>query len=177
MRPVLRLLGTRYGIALLLTLTVLAVVGVTRQLAGSYRAGPLAGPVVEPSHGSIDPTAGDDSVVAPESPPPPETSPGAAQPTDVAVSFARAWLNHDGVTGEQWRQNMRKYATSTLLDKLKDTDPAGVPAQRMTGPVTVRNRAESFAEATIPVDSGTLRLRLVATNGRWLVDGVDWERP
>jgi hypothetical protein len=46
----------------------------------------------------------------------------------------------------------------------------------MTGPAVVQNRAAQFVEVTLPVDSGTVRLRLLSTNGRWLVDGVDWER-
>src|SRR5205814_504311 len=80
-------------------------------------------------------TAGNDSVPTPESPPPPVTSPGAAPPEQVAADFTRAWLKHDGVTAAQWRQGMAKYATPALLDKFKDTDPAGVPAKRTTGPV------------------------------------------
>ncbi|MCW2639850.1 MAG: hypothetical protein JWP76_2156 [Dactylosporangium sp.] len=174
MRPILRLLGTRYGIALVLTLLVLGVVGIMRGVAGSYRQ--TLGPAVEPSRSSIDPTAGDDSLLTPDSPAPPSTSPGASEPATVATNFMRAWLNHAGVTPEQWRAGFAKYATSALRDKLKDTDPAGVPALRMTGPVAIQSRADRFVEASLPVDSGTVRLRLLATNGRWLVDGVDWER-
>ena len=178
MRPVLRLLGTRYGIALVLTLLVLGAVGIARSFTGTSQSAPLVGPAAEPSHSSnsVGPTAGNDSVPTPESPPPPVTSPGAAPPEQVAADFTRAWLKHDGVTAAQWRQGMAKYATPALLDKFKDTDPAGVPAKRTTGPVTLQNRATTFVEAIVPVDSGTVRLRLIAVNGRWLVDGVDWER-
>src|SRR6266536_4417495 len=162
MRPVLRLLGTRYGIALVLTLLVLGAVGVARAVTGPYRgAAPLAAPAAEPSPttSSVAATARNDSVPTPESPPPPVTSPGAARPEQVAADFTRAWLNHVGVTGEQWRQGLAKYATTALMAKLKDTDPAGVPAKRITGPVTLQNRASTFVEAIIPIDSGTLRLR------------------
>jgi hypothetical protein len=176
MRPILRLLGTRYGMALVLTVLVLAVVGVMRGVAGSYRAAPY-GPAIGPSPvDSIDPTAGNDSLLIPESPSPPVTSPGAAEPTTVATSFLKAWLAHTGVTPEQWRASFAKYATTALRDKLKGTDPAGVPAERITGSVVLQDRGASYVEAAIPVDSGTVRLRLLATNGRWLVDGVDWER-
>ncbi|GAA1804087.1 hypothetical protein HC028_04345 [Planosporangium flavigriseum] len=176
MRPVLRLLGTRYGVALVLALLVLGIVGITRAVAGSYQATTF-GPAVEPSFSSsIDPTAGDDSVLTPDSPAPPSTSPGAPEPAKVAIDFVQAWLNHTGVTAEQWRAGFAKYATSALRDKLKDTDPAGVPAQRVTGSVVLENRAAQFVEASLPLDSGTVHLRLLSTNGRWLVDGVDWER-
>jgi hypothetical protein len=175
MRPVLRLLGTRYGMALVLAVLVLAVVGVVRGVAGSSRE--TLGAAVEPSRSSsIDPTAGDDSVLIPESPSPPVTSPGAAEPGTVATTFLKAWLTHTAVTPDQWRAGFAKYATPALRDKLKGTDPAGVPAERMTGSVVLQNRGAAYVEAAIPVDSGTVRLRLLATNGRWLVDGVDWER-
>jgi hypothetical protein len=177
MRSILRMLGTRYGIALLLTVLVLGAVGLLKAVNGSYRDAPLAGPAVEPSYsGSVDASADNDSVQTDTSPPPPVTSPGATPPTDIAASFARAWLAHDGVTGDQWRAGLKKYATAALLDKLKDTDPAGVPARRMAGPVTLENHDSSFVIAIISLDSGTLRLYLRATNGRWLVDGVDWVR-
>jgi hypothetical protein len=175
MRPILRLLGTRYGMALVLAVLVLGVVGVMRGVAGSYRQ--TLGAAVEPARSSsIDPTAGNDSLLTPESPAPPVTSPGAPEPTTVATDFVRAWLTHSGVTPEQWRAGFARCASPALRDKLKDTDPAGVPAQRMTGPVVLQNRAAAFVEASIPVDSGTVRLRLLSSNGRWLVDGVDWER-
>lgn len=176
MRPVLRLLGTRYGIALVLALLVLGVVGITRAVAGPYRATTL-GPAVEPStSSSVDPTAGNDSVLTPDSPASPVTSPGAAEPATVATEFVQAWLNHTGVTAEQWRAGFARYATSALRNKLKDTDPAGVPAQRITGQAVVQDQAARFMEVSLPVDSGTVLLRLISTDGRWLVDGVDWER-
>jgi len=177
MRTVLRLLGTRYGLALVAALLVLAVVGVVRSFAGSYRDTDVA-PPINPSRTEAvaDATAGDDSVMTPEPVPSPSTSKGAALPEVVAADFLRAWLNHNGVTPQQWQAGFAKYATPALRTKFKETDPAGVPAERTTGPVVLQNRAATFVEATVPVDSGTVRLRLVATNGRWLVDGVDWER-
>jgi hypothetical protein len=175
MRPVLRLLGSRYGMALVLVVLVLAVVGIMRGVAGSNRE--TLGTTVEPSRGiNADPTAGDDSVIAPDSPSPPVTSPGAAEPATVASAFVKAWLTHDGVTSQQWQAGFARYATVALKEKLKDTDPAGVPAQRTTGGVTLQNRGAAYVEASVPLDSGTVRLRMLATNGRWLVDGVDWER-
>jgi hypothetical protein len=174
MRPILRLLGTRYGIALILAVLVLGVVGLVRGFAGSYRQ-PLA-TAVESPRSSIDPTAGNDSVLTSESPTPPATSPGALGPAEVAADFVRAWLIDEGVTPEQWRAGIARYMTPDLRDKLKDTDPAGAPAERMTGPVVLQNRAATFVEASVPVDSGTVHLRLLSKNGRWFVDGVDWER-
>jgi hypothetical protein len=179
MERILRLLGTRYGIALILAVVVLGIVGVTRGFSGSRPAPPPAAPDVaaggSPS-ASFDPYAGDDSVQSPEAPPPPVTSPGAATPDTVATNFATAWLHHTGVTAQQWWSGLKPYATQALLAKLKETDPAGVPAERMTGPAQLQNRDVSFVDVAIPLNSGLLRLRLLATAGRWLVDEVDWER-
>jgi hypothetical protein len=176
MRPVLRLLGTRYGIALLLILLVLGVVGVLKGINGSS-GDPLAvSPAVTPSAVASSVDAGDDSVTGDESPQPPVTSPGAAPPTEIATAFARAWLNHDGVTGDQWRSGLTKYATPALMEKLKNTDPAVVPAKSIAGAVTLEPQASTLVNAVIPLDSGTLRLRLLGSNGKWLVDGIDWGR-
>ena len=46
----------------------------------------------------------------------------------------------------------------------------------MTGCLAKGAAADTFVEAVIPIDAGVLRLRLVALQGRWLVDGIDWER-
>jgi hypothetical protein len=174
MRTALRLLANRYGIGLVLAVVLLIVLGVSRLAAGPDSA-PVAGPAIEPSVSSVDPTEGDDSVLSPVSPAPPSTSPGAAEPAAVAERFLAAWLKHD-VAGEQWRQSLSPYATDTLLGKLKETDPAGVPADRLTGSVTIVSHDVTFVQANAPVDSGTVRLSVVAKDGRWLVDGVDWDR-
>jgi len=175
----LRLLGTRYGIALVLAIVVLGIVAALRGLSGS-RPPPPAGlggaQVTASTNASAEPFEGDDSVDAPPTPPDPVTSPGAATPATVAMKFATAWLHHSGVTAQQWWNGLKPYATKALLDKLKDTDPTRVPAERTTGPAEIQNRDVSFVDVSVPLNSGTLKLRLLATNGRWLVDGVDWER-
>jgi hypothetical protein len=71
---------------------------------------------------------------------------------------------------------MRKYMTDRLAGELTGVDPAGVPASRVTGKVTLIDHATTFVDASIPVDSGIVTLRLLATAGTWLVDGVDWTR-
>jgi hypothetical protein len=179
MRPVLRLLGTRYGIALVLTLLVIAVVMVARGFAGTTTEADRFGPVVEASTtpAATGPTLGDDGP-AEESDEPvqPSMSAGAASAETVAARFMAAWLKHDGVSGDQWRSGLTPHATSSLMNKLKGTDPAGVPADRTTGQLRVDRREPALVQVSVPVDSGLVRLRIVVVNGRWLVDGVDWER-
>jgi hypothetical protein len=66
--------------------------------------------------------------------------------------------------------------TPTLARELSGVDPAGVPASRVTGKPSLIPLGATVADVLIPVDSGTLRLRLVVLEDRWLVDGVDWKR-
>jgi hypothetical protein len=176
MRVVARLLGTRYGIALVLGLLVLGIIGVAqlvggRQPDGGLRSGPDIGVTVNPN-----PSAGDDGESTPLPESTPVTSPGAPGPETIATSFASAWVNHAGATPERWLARLKPYMTTTLRESLTGVDPAGVPADRVTGAAKVIPRSEEFVEVTVPVDSGVLRLRLIATAGLWLVDDIDWER-
>jgi len=62
------------------------------------------------------------------------------------------------------------------MERLKGVDPAGVPASRTTGDSTIVDQEPTYLEIAIPLDAGTLSLRVVPVDGRWLVDGVDWQR-
>ncbi|MGW4464561.1 hypothetical protein [Micromonospora sp. NPDC004704] len=170
------ILRSRLGIALALAVVILGVVGAARLFSGvTGDDGGLAGAPVAPIS-TVDPTAGNDGILATEPPPTPRTSPGAPAPEEIARKFATAWLKHDGVPAEQWYAALRPLSTGGLADRLSGVDPAGVPASRLTGELAVITRSEEFVEVTVPVDAGTLRLELVAPQGRWLVDAVDWER-
>ena len=56
-------------------------------------------------------------------------------------------------------------------------DPEGVPADRIVGRPALMPVGDGLVDAVVTVDTGKLRLRLIAPDGHWLVDGVDWERP
>lgn len=178
MRSVLRLLGTRNGIALVLCVLVLAVVGAFRGISGSRQPDAVAPVIATSVAPSVDPSEGDDGEVeAIAGTAAPSLSAGAADPGQVATRFTTAWLKHSGVTPEAWLAGLRPHATPLLLDKLKGVDPARVPADSITGEVRVNARDAELVEASVPVDSGTVRLRLIVAKGQWRVDGVDWERP
>lgn len=169
-----RVLRTRYGFALLLAVVVFGIVGVA-QLAGPSGQ---AGGGLSPDTGTgatVNPTAGDDGEAAVPPTAEPLTSPGAATPERVAELFAAAWIDHRGVDAGAWLARLRPYVTPSVADRLTGVDPASVPADRVTGAARLAARAESYVEVTVPVDSGLLRLHLVGTGGRWLVDFVDWE--
>ncbi|MGI5212954.1 hypothetical protein [Plantactinospora sp. CA-290183] len=170
-----RVLRSRLGVALLLGVVILGIVGAARLLSGSI--GDIADGVRGPAQPIVteDPEAGDDGLTVTVDPTP-YTSPGAPVPAAVARSFGTAWVAHRGVTAQRWLDELLPLATPELAEKLTGVDPAGVPADRLTGDPVVIPRSDSLVEVTIPVDSGELRLGLLATEGRWRVDTVDWSR-
>jgi hypothetical protein len=174
-RGILRFLGTRYGLALIGVVLVVAVVGVARAIGGSRPVDSVGAPPLLSS-----PTAsselGDDSVANSEPPPVATSLPGAPPPDAVALDFTKAWLQSKGVTSAQWVKGLQPYITPRLLNQYKDADPESVPASAIRGPAQVRVRDSLLVEVDVPVTPGTLKLRLLVTNGRWLVDGVSWER-
>ena len=171
-----RIFRSRWGVAIVLGVIVLVIVGLARLLSdGDDGARPSLGtgspaPVV-----SADP-AEDDSVIIDTAPPPsPSTRPGRAQPEAVAYAFASAWADHQNVTPGAWRDALLPNATKKLADRLEGVDPAGVPADRVTGRPSLEPVNSTVVHAVVTMNSGKLSLRLVAPDGHWLVDGIDWD--
>lgn len=182
MRRVLQLFATsalrsRVGVAIVLLVVVFGVVGVARAVSGPDDSGTVVPQPQALPESTVSRAATDDGVVesAPAAAPSITVSPGTPAPEDVAKAFASAWLDQD-LSAKRWHAALLPHATPALAKKLEGVDPLVVPAERLTGPAVVVPRGEGFLEITFPVDSGHLRLRLVAPQGRWLVDGVDWER-
>ena len=171
------LFRSRWGVALVLAVIVLAIVGLGRIFAdpGETDRTPIGASSPRPEL-SADP-AEEDSVISPEPPPSPKTSPGTALPEAVAYAFAGAWVNHRNVTAKAWRDRLVPNATKELSQELSDTDPADVPADRVNGRPKLVPVGESLIDAVVETDSGKLTLRLVAPEGRWLVNGIDWAGP
>nr|BFE63732.1 hypothetical protein GCM10020063_082580 [Dactylosporangium thailandense] len=178
MRTVLRLLGTRYGVAFVLVVIVLVIVTLGRTVLDNGRGGSATdavGPTVESVPRSADPfsSLGDDGVdesVAPA----PSLSKGAADAVTVATRFANAWLRKAGVTGDQWRAGLKPDASTDLLASLADTDPADVPTATITGATELQTNGATTV-ARIPAEGGTIVLGLLASGGRWQVTSLDWE--
>ncbi|TWJ25433.1 hypothetical protein JD76_05604 [Micromonospora endolithica] len=155
---------------------VFGVIGAARLVSGP--GDPSTGLSNRPSRPitTVAPTAGDDGLIATPTPPDPVTREGELTPEQTAEKFVTAWLGRPGMTAEQWHAGMRPLSTPALTDKLAGADPAGVPAAQIGDEITLQPRTEAFVEALVPLDSGRLRLELVAPEGRWLVDAVDWEQ-
>jgi hypothetical protein len=165
---------SRWGVAIVLVAIVFAVVGIGRLFSDGDNPSPSLSTGSPAPAISADP-AEDDSVVSSEPPPTPKTSPGRAQPEAVAYAFASAWVDHESVNAEKWRDRLLPNVTKDLSDQLKGVDPAGVPAERVIGRPTLVAVNETMVNAIVAMDSGQLNLRLVAPEGSWLVDGIDWE--
>jgi len=171
------LFRSRWGVAIVLFVLVLAVVGIGRLFADDNGTGrtsvdagsPAAAPSVNPDD--------EDTVISPGPPPMPTTSPGTALPEAVAYAFAGAWVDHEDVTAKAWRDRLVPNATKELSDDLSGTDPADVPASRVNGRPTLVPIGEGLVDAVVETDSGKLTLRLVAPEGRWLVSAIDWDGP
>ncbi|SDY12252.1 hypothetical protein SAMN05444365_101744 [Micromonospora pattaloongensis] len=170
------ILRSRVGIALALAVIVLGVVGLARVLAGpNESSGLLTGTPNDPLV-TVTPTTGDDGLVSVPPPPSPTARPGTPPPETVARSFAAAWVDHRDVPAARWRDRLRPLSTAELAGKLAEVDPVSVPADEVSGEPALTPLAAGLVEVAIDLDSGTLRLRLIGPDGRWLVDGVDWER-
>ena len=164
-------LRSRYGLATLLAIAVLAVLAAANLFTGGTDS---SAPVVNGGAGSppattVNPTEGDDGVSELE----PTVSTDTSDSVTVARAFAAAWLNSKA-TAEDWYAGLKPHATQELLRKLSGVDPSGVPAERITGEPTAVPQATTLVEVAFPVDSGVLRLRVVKVDSAWLVDGVDW---
>ncbi|MEU4713822.1 hypothetical protein AB0F73_09255 [Micromonospora purpureochromogenes] len=173
---VTRVLRSRIGIALAIAVLVFGVIGTARLVSGpADSTSGLSSRPREPIT-TVEPETGDDGIIGTPLPQSPETRPGELTPEQTADRFTSAWLGGPATTTEKWQANLRPLSTVSLTEKLTGVDPTEVPAVRVIGEPTVRPRTEAFVEVLIPLDAGRLRLELVAPDGRWLVDAVDWER-
>ncbi|MEV7231579.1 MULTISPECIES: hypothetical protein [Polymorphospora] len=176
-RLVVGVFRSRVWVAVALGMAIFGIVALARLVSGPDGTGdevPRGAPV-RPLV-TIDPGTGDDGVVSPPPQPSIKARPGTPAPETVARAFAAAWVDHQDVSAEDWHAALLPHSTAALADKLSGVDPAVVPASRVTGDPALTPYAEGLADATVPVDSGRLRLRMVTSSDRWLVDGVDWER-
>jgi hypothetical protein len=167
-----RVFRSRWGIALVLAMLVLAVVGIGRLFNGAAAEPPVTSASPAPAI-SADPSE-NDTVISAAPPPSPATFPGAAQPEAVAYAFASAWVDHH-VSKKKWHDGILPNATQRLADQLDNVDPASVPADRLVGRPSLVPAGEGLVNAVVTTNSGKLTLKLVAPDKHWLVDGIDWD--
>jgi hypothetical protein len=171
-RKILRLLGSRYGIAALLLLIVIAVVGIAKATTDPSPGDTPGGGEVE----SFSEGAPDDGVAEPSQPGegPASASQESQLPQaalDAGKAFATAWVDSDRSKAD-WYAAVSEHASDKVREEFAETDPSRVPATEI--------RDEPVATGTsveIKTDKGLLILEMLEKDGKWYVDGVDFQNP
>lgn len=165
---------TAIAIALLVLVGLIVLVG---KLIGG--PAPITGNNNSSQLSTVDPSTGNDSVVELNPSPTPKQPASGQSALIVATKFAQQWIDKNR-PAQTWRSSLQPLSTKALTDELSGAIPESVPAERITGEATTEVNAETSVDVVFPTDAGKLRLRLVfvagSPDGRWLVDGIDWER-
>ena len=121
---------------------------------------------------------------APSSPVP-ATVPGTTPPTSalsgprasesvtrLAFAFAQAWSS-SGRSQQEWTAGIQPFVTPALAAGLAQTDPARVPATKVTGEAVLLMASASFAQVRVPTDGGSIVVTLKqGPSGPWQVSNV-----
>lgn len=164
-------------ITAVLTLALLAVVG--RATDGQASPRPAAAPATlstsASTHGAI-PSSTSRPTPRPTTTTASTSAPSAAGPvtnqsaTAVASAFVRAWSS-DG-SRDAWYAAMERWASPELLRSLASTDPAQVPADRVTGDGRLVSSAKASATVRVPTDGGDVLVTLSASGGGWKAQDI-----
>lgn len=95
---------------------------------------------------------------------PPSADPGS--PVQVAAAFVTAWATTTGGPG-RWLSGMKPWATASLVSSLIGTNPAQVPATRLTGDPALKSTQGMTAAVSVPTDGGRVLVQLVDQGGGW----------
>lgn len=178
----LRRPGWRVWLAGTLAVVVLVVLFVARLAEGDEKqeadgsgTPPASGstPLTEAPEPSGSPL-NDDGVIGPEA------STGAQQAAagamTVALAFGRAWATPPSATApDQWWVGVSRHTTQALAERLREVDPATLPATRVTGAAQSVLGGVTSAEVRVPTDAGPLLVVCVLVAGRWVVAEFELE--
>jgi hypothetical protein len=170
---------------------LLALVAVTNMVLGALKGPPAAEPSAAPSSTSAapSPTFDETTSQAPLSPAPalpgdteppattpsvspkPATQNGAAQASATALAFTREWANHTR-PAQQWLLGVSHYADPEFAAQLKSTDPANIPASKVTGRPEPLSVFFASASVAVPTDAGAMVVALVSDGHTWKVTDI-----
>lgn len=166
-RRILRVLGSRYGIAAILVLIVVMVVAVAQANSDPRPGGRQQDGVVdEPSPGAPDDGYADPEADASDA----DDDVLPDQAVSDAEAFARLWVDTEQVSEEVWLDRLRPYVTESTAQQLSGVDPANVPATEIVGEATV-----SGPSVTFDTDRGLLTLTMTEENEMWKVSSIDFD--
>jgi len=140
------------------------------KLAG---ASPMPSPP-SPSISSTDPSAPAGAAVPGTTPPTSADSGARASEsvTRVATAFAQAWSSSSR-SQQEWAHGIQPFVTPALAAGLAQTDPARVPATKVTGEAVLLTASATSAQVRVPTDGGSIVVTLKrAGSGPWQVSDV-----
>lgn len=158
------------SITAVLMLALLAVVG--RATDGQASSRPAAAPAAPSTSASTQQTTSASPSPGPTSTTASTSAPSTFGPvtkqsaTAAAFAFVRAWSS-DGASRDAWYAAMERWASPELLRSLASTDPAQVPADRVTGGARLVSSARTSATVVVPTDGGDVLVTLSASGGGW----------
>ena len=92
--------------------------------------------------------------------------------TRVATAFALAWSSSSRSQLE-WTRGIQPFVTPALAAGLAQTDPARVPATKVTGEAMLLTASATFAQVRVPTDGGSIVVTLNrVASGPWRVSDV-----
>ena len=92
--------------------------------------------------------------------------------TRLATAFAQAWSS-SGRSRTQWTHGIQPFVTPALAAGLAQTDPARVPATKVTGEAVLLAASAATAHVRVPTDGGSIVVTLNRTpSGPWQVSEV-----
>lgn len=92
--------------------------------------------------------------------------------TRLATAFAQAW-SYTARSQQAWVRGIRPYVTPALAVGLAQTDPARVPATRVTGEAVLLTASATSAQVRVPTDGGSIVVTLrQAPHGPWLISEI-----
>lgn len=126
---------------------------------------------VTPSAQATIPSMTTTGTVAPSSTP--STSVKAeADPRSVVQAFTTAWAR-PALDAEAWLDGIEPHVTLDFYQKLTTTDPANVPATKITGPVAEVTRTGQTGEWSVPTDGGVLLVSAQEDGGDWKATSIE----
>jgi hypothetical protein len=103
--------------------------------------------------------------------PPRSTYSAPAGPTvAAAAAFVEAWASHQPTAS--WYPRVSTLSTARFAIGLKSTDPANVPATKVTGGGALLASTDGATQVYVPTDAGPVTVTLVSDGSHWLADGV-----
>ena len=97
---------------------------------------------------------------------------GSESVTRVATAFAKAWSS-SGRSQQEWTRGIQPFVTPALAAGLARTDPARVPATKVTGEAVLLTASATSAQVRVPTDGGSIVVTLKrAGSGPWQVSDV-----